>query len=438
MRTFNILIFFMCLFGSLHAQFQEIYDYPELNSYDEVKDLIFKNQDFGVFLVSQQLSGQPYIKYQVTQDGGLSWFSDTLKGVSVLPDCINITDSEIIYFSCVKRHYDENNQLYYTRGVYKSINKGVDWTYHPIDNQNGQIRHRNLVFINDSVGMFAYGAGAYITTDYAETWTKVSEDFISPIGHAGNKFKHRISDTLFSYDPYIGTWSYDLIPDNCDCSLYALESKGDFVVASLGTDNGTSLGYPYPNYPALLYYSGSTTAPNELHFMSSGVFIDIDIQDNNTFFINYDNFVKTNDWVHFYETYLISPEASFFKMSFVNDTVGYVISYQFIANNQIDYRLWKTTNAGGDQGVLMSTVNPTTSVSELEKSKVVIYPNPTTGIVHIKNTGGETIQVINSTGKLLLEIPHATTMETIDLSSFASGIYFVHVAEQVYKVTKME
>lgn len=435
MRTFNLVIVFLLLIGSYHAQFQEIFDFVDENIHDEIKDFKFKNEDFGIVLKRQQFNGRTYLQINVTEDGGLSWQKDTLKDVSILHDCMNITDSDIIYFSCVKKHWDENNQLYYTRGVYKSINKGVDWTYHPIDTPNGQIRQRNLVFINDSVGMFSYQAGVYLTTDYAETWTKVKDAFATPLGKVGNTFTYRRVDTVFFYDPYLENWSYTLSPYNCYCSTQFLESKDDFVVESFYSGNGGSMGYPFANFP-VLQYSTNFSPPEELHFMSSGLFLDVDIQENRSYLLRTTRLLATEDWINYYELAFLSDSANFNKISFVNDTIGYAISHRHTSNGLSDYRLWKTTNGGGNNWNLATTVNPTASVSELEKSKVVIYPNPTAGIVHIKNTGGETIQVINSTGKVLLEIPQATTIETIDLSSFASGIYFVHVAEQVYKVIK--
>lgn len=90
----TILILFIAFVNSLCAQFQEIYDYPELNIYDQVNDLHFKNENFGVFLVSQQINGKAYIRYEVTQNGGSTWYSDTLKDFSVQGDCLNITESD--------------------------------------------------------------------------------------------------------------------------------------------------------------------------------------------------------------------------------------------------------------------------------------------------------------------------------------------------------
>ncbi len=66
----------------------------------------------------------------------------------------------------------------------------------------------------------------------------------------------------------------------------------------------------------------------------------------------------------------------------------------------------------------------------LNKSESIIYPNPTSGIVHIKNAFNlKQIKLFDQFGKVILladgEIQNSTL--TIDLSSFTKGIYILHV-----------
>jgi hypothetical protein len=53
----------------------------------------------------------------------------------------------------------------------------------------------------------------------------------------------------------------------------------------------------------------------------------------------------------------------------------------------------------------------------------LIYPNPTNGLLYLKNiTQFERFAIFDAVGKLMLSVNN--TAQTIDLSSFSSGIYF--------------
>lgn len=89
------------------------------------------------------------------------------------------------------------------------------------------------------------------------------------------------------------------------------------------------------------------------------------------------------------------------------------------------------SNANGDQiDELVYQLRGTcsggsSSIEELENNSVKIYPNPTSGItqVELENTEFEKITVFNSLGTLVLESKN----NTIDLSNFNSGIYYLEV-----------
>lgn len=434
----TILILFIAFVNSLCAQFQEIYDYPELNIYDQVNDLHFKNENFGVFLVSQQNNGKAYIRYEVTQNGGSTWYSDTLKDFSVQGDCLNITESDIIYLSGMKRHYNVNNQVTPSFGVYKSTNKGQDWTYTPIDSQNGQIRHRNLVFLNDSVGMFAYGAGIYVTMDYAATWSKISDDFVSPIGKIGNTFTHRVGDTLFKYDPYSETWTYHLNAVNCPCGPYFLESNENFVVESFTSSDGDMFGYPYYNFPVLQISSDVPTVPTELHFMRSDMLIDANIFENRAILLGLSSLIVTDDWQNFYLHPFLNDTTGYHKISFINESVGYVISTSNLPSGNRDYKLWKTSQFNGNLGELVSNVNPTASLSDLDADEMNIYPNPTDGLLQVKIEISSPVVVKDMTGKIIMETMVNPGISPLDLRSFENGVYLVEIGSKTSKVIKRD
>jgi len=73
------------------------------------------------------------------------------------------------------------------------------------------------------------------------------------------------------------------------------------------------------------------------------------------------------------------------------------------------------------------------------KNNLKIYPNPSSGIVHIvANTGLQSIELYDIQGRLLQAVMLNTTEATIDISKRASGIYFMKVkTEQGIKVQKL-
>jgi hypothetical protein len=76
-------------------------------------------------------------------------------------------------------------------------------------------------------------------------------------------------------------------------------------------------------------------------------------------------------------------------------------------------------------------VEPCSGLNESSyvKSNMSIFPNPSTGLINIELFSKEesVISVMNSMGKLILEINVRDGHETIDLSDKGKGLYFVMV-----------
>ncbi len=75
------------------------------------------------------------------------------------------------------------------------------------------------------------------------------------------------------------------------------------------------------------------------------------------------------------------------------------------------------------------TVNAHTSISTVETDGISVYPNPSTGIftVDLSNTNAESLQVIDVTGKVVLQQDVNSTATTVDLTGFANGIYTLKI-----------
>jgi len=75
-------------------------------------------------------------------------------------------------------------------------------------------------------------------------------------------------------------------------------------------------------------------------------------------------------------------------------------------------------------------VTETTDIETIDENSLIVYPNPTTGIVNISETAE--IKVYNSFGALLF----TTFGSQVDLSNYANGVYFVQVNGERIKVIK--
>jgi hypothetical protein len=69
------------------------------------------------------------------------------------------------------------------------------------------------------------------------------------------------------------------------------------------------------------------------------------------------------------------------------------------------------------------------------EANILIFPNPTDGILHIKNVNKliYEVYVLNSYGQTILEKQNA---EIVDLSSYPSGIYFVKIKSDKFEIVR--
>lgn len=63
-------------------------------------------------------------------------------------------------------------------------------------------------------------------------------------------------------------------------------------------------------------------------------------------------------------------------------------------------------------------------INEITTSELVIYPNPTNGILNVLVESGTLVSVFDSNGKLVLEQTASDEDLILDLSAFENGIYF--------------
>ncbi|WP_299365961.1 T9SS type A sorting domain-containing protein [Winogradskyella sp.] len=94
------------------------------------------------------------------------------------------------------------------------------------------------------------------------------------------------------------------------------------------------------------------------------------------------------------------------------------------ADIYFDFNLPITTNT------VSTKIVENLSIEEFELQNVLIYPNPTDKILHVKtkdNINISSIQVYNLLGQQINEITSNKLVEEIDMSNFKSGVYLVKV-----------
>ncbi|MFT4600905.1 MAG: hypothetical protein ACI857_001082, partial [Arenicella sp.] len=80
---------------------------------------------------------------------------------------------------------------------------------------------------------------------------------------------------------------------------------------------------------------------------------------------------------------------------------------------------------------VLSTVGIGTNITD----ELTIYPNPTSGMVHIKLDGDFAFTILDARGRLVIS-QSTSDNSTVDLSSFESGVYFVRIQRDSESVVR--
>ncbi len=95
---------------------------------------------------------------------------------------------------------------------------------------------------------------------------------------------------------------------------------------------------------------------------------------------------------------------------------------------------------GGDFG--SEEITPfswgTVSVEEVTANQEIqVYPNPSSGIFHVENAQGASMEIYNVNGQLIKKMDNATSFQTIDLSEVGNGTFLLRVQNQNTITTKV-
>ena len=67
------------------------------------------------------------------------------------------------------------------------------------------------------------------------------------------------------------------------------------------------------------------------------------------------------------------------------------------------------------------------SIDEVNNNAISVYPNPSNGLVNINNVAGADIKIFNVLGEEVASIANANQLNTIDLSTYGVGNYYIKV-----------
>ncbi len=68
--------------------------------------------------------------------------------------------------------------------------------------------------------------------------------------------------------------------------------------------------------------------------------------------------------------------------------------------------------------------------------QVKVYPNPTSGYLQVETEMPLQVSMYDLNGRMVLPVSDITSMESFDLTGFASGMYFLRVMEKENSVVK--
>lgn len=91
-----------------------------------------------------------------------------------------------------------------------------------------------------------------------------------------------------------------------------------------------------------------------------------------------------------------------------------------------------------NKAVITVAVDACTGIIQQEdaESRLIIYPNPTTGIFYVEVSSNTLIRVSDNLGRTILEQNFDPGKQSVDLSAFSNGVYFLKCGEKVIRVIK--
>jgi hypothetical protein len=336
------------------------------------------------------------------------------------------TQYENDYFGTnIKVH---NNQLFITAFGYDengdaSINDGAVYIY----NQNGDTFSLQQTLTGVS-GNSGFGTLLEIENDIlVTTSTNSTDDFITTFNQQSSNWE-LVNSTLmpnvsFEFNPELSLLHSDRV------SL----SNGKLYIYHLTDTENDFLGLKMVKIHDWSYASDEWSFVEDFVFQEGDYYeYKVKVGGNNMFLIPTGEYIlmmeRKNPVFHFVnENGSWSYVNAYSGMSsYTHDNFGH---FTLIKENQVLFgnsgEYWTIPVAASNGGAYMLDV--TLGINEFEVNNLVVYPNPTDGIVKIyfKNSEVASIEIYDGIGKKVLE--KKANVQEFDISGLNSGIYFCKI-----------
>lgn len=236
-------------------------------------------------------------------------------------------------------------------------------------------------------------------------------------------------DTGFDEETNVRMWPFpmeDLIHDKFGAYTYTGATYAGDSYNRVATGTGTiagnrgfaAIGENLTNY--IWGYLGSVVPPMEVTCSTSGV-----VQWNQSI----------DDGIDSYKIYQIGATGA--DLIFIDEVPASVMNYDLNGGAFAgDSYAVVTAVKGSEESsysypVLVPLSTLGVSENELEASLLLVYPNPTYGLVQITKAV-ENVRMFDITGKQVLE----TTSSTFDISNMDAGMYLIHIKTNNGSVVK--
>lgn len=290
----------------------------------------------------------------------------------------------------------------------------------PLANGGSEILNLpELTPITEGVHEIVFNASALDDSYISNNSDTITIGVDSVYAHDDGSLAYSYGHTVFSYS--VGT-AFDIIADD------------DLTAVQFYLNNTSTIGdeFHLSVCPVSLYGFDETFICGDPVWESENLYVDASMQ---------------NSWTTVTAQNAVVLEVGQYAL-FINEHGSNSIEIGHDGNNTGDILMsvlgdnfyWEDETFGYAMlRLVLGEPQINTDINETDNNEEIsIFPNPTSGIVNIKNTKNQKVDVYNMQGVKIIEINDASKIETIDLSKYTSGSYCIKVGSKIKVINLIE